>query len=135
MVATRRIATSKRTLPECHRCGRDEKVQRNWVLGGTPSMGSPDGVLAGGSRKRVVDGWGLTYSPDGLSKEMGREEGFRERELERERERWSNFRREREGETEEGPGFSSVPCLATVKSICSLPSVVNEGRESSHVSV
>ena len=86
-------------------------------------MGSPDGVLASGSRKRVVDGWGPTYSPNGLSKEMGREEGFRERELERERERWSSFRKEREGETEEARVVVLCQALRT------------RGGESSHVSV
>ncbi|GMN42570.1 hypothetical protein TIFTF001_011778 [Ficus carica] len=44
--------------------GREERVQRDWVLGGQPSMGSTDGVWGGSGRKRVIDGWGTTFSPD-----------------------------------------------------------------------
>ncbi|GMN53066.1 hypothetical protein TIFTF001_022205 [Ficus carica] len=39
---------------------------------GAPLMGSADGMLAGGSRKRVVDGWGSTLCPD-LLKRKGKE--------------------------------------------------------------
>ena len=28
--------------------GREDKVDRNWVHGGTPSMGSPEEMVAGG---------------------------------------------------------------------------------------
>ena len=28
--------------------GREDKVDRNWVRGGAPSMGSPEGMVAGG---------------------------------------------------------------------------------------
>ncbi|GMN57909.1 hypothetical protein TIFTF001_027020 [Ficus carica] len=46
--------------------GREERVQRDWVLGGQPSMGSADGVWGGSGRKRVVDGWGRRSHRIGL---------------------------------------------------------------------